>query len=269
MPRRAIPCLILLFLLAATPAPAGLYLRVETPQLGWIQGDAIEQQHQGWIELEHFSQTSTYGVDPQTGFPDGTRHVGPLEFHKLLDSATIGLIQAMVERQDLTTFELDATNTYQQDEQVYLTITLINAAFMEDAFHTAELEGIGKNYRVAFDRIRWHDRITGEIYEEDMGTTSVGPVAGGLARLESVPNPTSGPTKFHFRLPAAAHVTLDVMDARGRRVARVFDDQPTLEEATVIWDGRDDGGLPVASGIYMVHMQAGEWLTTQKLAVLR
>ena len=59
-------------------------------------------------------------------------------------------------------------------------------------------------------------------------------------------------------------------DFRGRHVATIFDGAASASEGGVVsWNGRDASGQPVASGVYMVRMQAGGWLTTHKMSVLR
>ncbi len=35
------------------------------------------------------------------------------------------------------------------------------------------------------------------------------------------------------------------------------------------WDGRSENGLPAASGVYVVHIQTGEFLCQKKMALLR
>jgi hypothetical protein len=71
------------------------------------------------------------------------------------------------------------------------------------------------------------------------------------------PNPMPGRTAFSFALPAAGVAELAVYDLRGRRV-RSFG-QRDLEQGQhqVTWDGRDERGATVASGVYLARLVVG------------
>ncbi len=123
---------------------------------------------------------------------------------------------------------------------------------------------------MSIDMMAALDRIDTLSREDTMQSTSIeNGLPEGLARVATVPNPTSGPTEFSFRVPTAGYVSIDVFDFRGRRVARVYEGSSYRSEGVVAWNGRDDAGREIASGVYLVKMRAGEWLTTQKLTVVR
>jgi FlgD Ig-like domain/FG-GAP-like repeat len=69
------------------------------------------------------------------------------------------------------------------------------------------------------------------------------------------PNPTSGPTLFSFELPVRAQVRLDVYDVRGHRVRAVFKEEVPEGSHTLSWDGRDDSGQSLASGLYFAQLK--------------
>ncbi len=69
------------------------------------------------------------------------------------------------------------------------------------------------------------------------------------------PNPTSGPTLFSFELPVRAQVRLDVYDVRGHRVRAVFKEEVPEGSHTLNWDGRDDSGQSLASGLYFAQLK--------------
>lgn len=70
-------------------------------------------------------------------------------------------------------------------------------------------------------------------------------------------------------LPRAAEVTLAVFDQQGRRVRTLLAGQQPAGEHAVTWDGRDDGGRAVASGIYFVRGTAEGRTFTRRVAALR
>ncbi len=84
------------------------------------------------------------------------------------------------------------------------------------------------------------------------------------------PNPFNPATTIRYGLPEASVVELVVYDLLGRQVALLKGRQEqTAGYHTVIWDGRDAGGKQVASGIYFVRMQAGRFVQTQKMVLVK
>jgi hypothetical protein len=68
------------------------------------------------------------------------------------------------------------------------------------------------------------------------------------------PNPTPGPSTFEFTVPRPGTVQLDIYDVRGSRLRRL-ERAVSPGPGTVVWDGRDGGGSPVSSGIYMYELR--------------
>jgi hypothetical protein len=83
------------------------------------------------------------------------------------------------------------------------------------------------------------------------------------------PNPFNPTTTIAFDLPAPERVLLRVYNLRGERVATVLDAQRAAGRYRVQWRGQDDRGVAVASGVYVVTLQAGESQAHQKIALVR
>ena len=210
-----------------------------------------------------FSQASVLAVDPLTGLPSGKKEFFPLQLRKRPDSSTIDFMLALDRLEKLSTFRLDVVAPNGTET---LRVDLIDGTLLSVAIDIDEIGVADEVWTVAYERIRWEDRITGEIYEDTMPSTSVeNGLPEGIARVSTAPNPTSGPTEFSFRVPTAGYVSIDVFDFRGRRVARVYEGDSYRSEGVIAWNGLDDAGREIASGVYLVKMRAGQWLTTQKL----
>lgn len=89
---------------------------------------------------------------------------------------------------------------------------------------------------------------------EDAGDEIETPAAAALA-LDAAPNPFNPALEISGRLPQAGHARLTVLDARGRRVATLHDGHVAVGEARWTWEGRDDRGQQVASGVYMLVLE--------------
>ncbi|MFC1530263.1 kelch repeat-containing protein, partial [Gemmatimonadota bacterium] len=68
--------------------------------------------------------------------------------------------------------------------------------------------------------------------------------------LQNYPNPFNGETTIRFQLPTERRVQLYLYNIRGQRVATILDAQMDAGYHRVTWNGRNDDGVPVSSGIY-------------------
>lgn len=99
-----------------------------------------------------------------------------------------------------------------------------------------------------------------------VGSTAgeAGPAAGTLRLDAPAPNPTAGPAEIRFALAAPADVTVTVLDALGREVARLASGAFAAGEHRV---AADLHGVP--AGVYVVRLAAGASVETRRLTVAR
>jgi hypothetical protein len=71
------------------------------------------------------------------------------------------------------------------------------------------------------------------------------------------PNPFNPSTTISYDLPAASDVTLAVYDITGRTITTLKDTHQPAGNYAIQWDGTDDSGNPVSTGVYFCRMQAG------------
>lgn len=83
------------------------------------------------------------------------------------------------------------------------------------------------------------------------------------------PNPFRRSTQIGFSLPSALHVSLSVYDAAGRRIATLVDQTKDAGYNTILWNGRNQYGTPVGSGVYFLRLRAGDRILTRKTILLR
>jgi hypothetical protein len=73
------------------------------------------------------------------------------------------------------------------------------------------------------------------------------------------PNPFNPSTTFSFDLPKRAGVKLVVFDVLGREVRKLVDQEMAAGTHSVSWDGTNDAGKSVASGVYFFKVTSGEF----------
>ncbi|MEO0855450.1 MAG: T9SS type A sorting domain-containing protein [Bacteroidota bacterium] len=78
------------------------------------------------------------------------------------------------------------------------------------------------------------------------------------------PNPFNPTTTIRYDLPTTEHVTLEVYDIAGRRVAVLFDGEQAPGFHEVRWDAR-----AFASGVYLYRLQAGSFRATKRMVLMR
>jgi hypothetical protein len=83
------------------------------------------------------------------------------------------------------------------------------------------------------------------------------------------PNPFTEQTSIEYAVPGQTNVTLTVYDVMGRRVATLVDGPKPGGTYTASWNGRSDNGRDLASGVYLIHLQAGNQTTTHRMSLVR
>jgi hypothetical protein len=83
------------------------------------------------------------------------------------------------------------------------------------------------------------------------------------------PNPFNPSTRIDFYLPSRAQVTLSVYDVRGKLVRTLVDQPSQFGHHSIVWNGTDNGGGSVSSGIYFYRLQTDNKVITKKLVVVK
>ena len=125
--------------------------------------------------------------------------------------------------------------------------------------------------------------------------TSIGPVVGVSYRMEvgfwhgylrqvsatpeapafvwalqaAYPNPFNPRATIGYSLPEQSQVTLRVYDVRGSLVATLVDGPVEAGDHAVVWNGRNDSGSGVASGVYFARIDSKHGILTRKMVLAR
>lgn len=89
------------------------------------------------------------------------------------------------------------------------------------------------------------------------------------ALYQNQPNPFNPQTTIRFDLAHDGRVSLRIYDVAGRLVRILFDEERQAGRDTVVWNGLDDAGAPVGSGLYLVRLATGESLFTRKMLLMK
>ncbi|GAB4365567.1 MAG: hypothetical protein Kow0042_04880 [Calditrichia bacterium] len=88
--------------------------------------------------------------------------------------------------------------------------------------------------------------------------------------IQNYPNPFNSRTIISYKLPLKGHVLLQIYNVLGQKVKTLVDKNQTASEYSIYWDGKNDRGESVDSGVYLYQLKVGyEFSQTKKLLLLR
>jgi hypothetical protein len=88
------------------------------------------------------------------------------------------------------------------------------------------------------------------------GVNEMDMIPASFSLAQNFPNPFNPSTTIRFGLPQASNVTLRLYDALGREVATLLNEQRPAGYVQVLWNGANNNGMRVASGVYFYRMEA-------------
>ncbi|MBN2461834.1 MAG: T9SS type A sorting domain-containing protein [Candidatus Cloacimonetes bacterium] len=83
------------------------------------------------------------------------------------------------------------------------------------------------------------------------------------------PNPFNPETHILFQLAASCRVDLKIYNIKGQLVRNLCHDIYEAGRQTIVWDGRDQNGKSISSGIYFYTLKAGDYRRTAKMVLLK
>ena len=115
-------------------------------------------------------------------------------------------------------------------------------------------------YGLYFDNQQWTD-VEDETGEEVFPTE--------FALWDNYPNPFNPETKIRYFVPRACQVRLEVFNLLGQKIRTLVNEHQTVGNREVSWDGRNQAGEQVASGVYFYKLQAQDFVQTKKMVLIR
>jgi len=150
-----------------------------------------------------------------------------------------------------------------------------NISWQQETFDLSAYEGETVQIRFRFASDGY---VTEEgWYVDDVNITSSGSGTGiedpviphTFAVLQNVPNPFNPMTSISYQLPESARVTVEVYNVAGKRVSVLVDEHQEPGYKSIIWDGTNDRGQKVASGVYLYRVNAGNRVVEKRMVLLK
>jgi PKD repeat protein len=142
---------------------------------------------------------------------------------------------------------------------------------------TAELEGIvkGEKFSLVINGVATEESFIWSEAGQKIEVKSLTSRSGGAnvptdyGLFQNYPNPFNPATSISFSVPATTQATLDVFNILGMKVATVFDGMAQAGRNEVIWDGKNNNGEMVASGIYFYRLKTASFEQTRKMVLMK
>ncbi|HXS09017.1 MAG TPA: FlgD immunoglobulin-like domain containing protein, partial [Candidatus Krumholzibacteria bacterium] len=142
-----------------------------------------------------------------------------------------------------------------------------------------ELASFAMNGKSTFNYVD-QGAMAGKSYRYMLGVTDgegefVSPIQSldmprATTRLEqNSPNPFNPQTAIRFTLDSKQTVTLAVYDVNGRLVRMLASGVQEMGTHSITWDGRNNAGATVSSGVYFYRLDAGKFSSTKKMVMLK
>jgi hypothetical protein len=213
---------------------------------GWLSDDALHCRTKGVMDAGMLRIAHAPILDPQTG-------AVPVLASAKAYSGTAITQAAVVYRQDGGSWtEIPMTATGGGDYTA--TIPSPPGAATTDYYvHFADASGRSEGMPRS-EPAGWYS------FEQSSDPASAPGPLGSETRdaelLSNFPNPFPTSTTFRFELAYADQAELVVFDAQGRLVRTLLDGQASAGRNEIVWDGKDDRGQEVASGVYYYRLRA-------------
>jgi hypothetical protein len=142
--------------------------------------------------------------------------------------------------------------------------------FMNWAANPAGTYAVKCTTELAGDEDLANDLITDSVLVRPSAGIEEGSSLPAVFSLDRIlPNPTGGRASIHFAVPRPSHVSLNVYSSTGALVATLCNSSLLPAHYSLAWDGTDQRGRKVGTGVYLVRFEAGAFTSTRKLVVQR
>ena len=87
--------------------------------------------------------------------------------------------------------------------------------------------------------------------------------------IQNFPNPFNPETKIHFEIPQHHDIKIVIYNILGQMVRTLTDDPFKAGRHVVSWDGRNNDGKQVSTGVYIYRIKAGEFISAKKMMLMK
>ena len=94
-------------------------------------------------------------------------------------------------------------------------------------------------------------------------------IPGRYIMAQNYPNPFNPNTAIYYSLPNESAVTITVYDMLGKEINQLISQKQPSGKHSIQWNGTDCDGNPVSAGIYLYQIQAGDFVQSKKMVLMK
>lgn len=121
------------------------------------------------------------------------------------------------------------------------------------------------------DHVQWLYLAEAKNFPPPVAIDQRKPTAGvkGFELYQNYPNPFNPLTQIRFHIPQPERVTLEIFNILGQKIKTVMNRKLTAGDYLVSWNGQNEHGQQVASGVYIYRLKAGDFTASRKMLLVR
>lgn len=90
----------------------------------------------------------------------------------------------------------------------------------------------------------------------------------GYYLYQNYPNPFNPATTITYSIPEAAEIQVSIYNMKGNKIKTYVTDHKNAGQYSIIWNGKNDSGYDVSTGVYLITLHANEYTATKKVMLL-
>jgi flagellar hook assembly protein FlgD len=106
----------------------------------------------------------------------------------------------------------------------------------------------------------------------DVGSSENGPedlLPKSSDLKQNYPNPFNPVTMIEYSIPSRTRVNIEIFNVLGQKVQTLVNEMKPAGTYWIEWNGNDDAGRSVSTGVYLYHISAGGVMQTKKMLLLK
>ena len=107
------------------------------------------------------------------------------------------------------------------------------------------------------------------IVEENLALSDIKNIPEYYVLHNAYPNPFNPLTTINYDLPKNSFVRIDIYDLMGRQIKTLVNENMKAGYRSIHWNATDDLSKPVSAGLYIYTIQAGEFMKTKKMVLIK
>jgi hypothetical protein len=104
---------------------------------------------------------------------------------------------------------------------------------------------------------------------QPLDAVEIAAVPAEFALQLNYPNPFNPSTTIKYQIASDANVNLDIWNLQGQKIRTLVGKEQKSGYYSVVWDGRNEAGQTVSTGLYLYRVQAGSFVATHKMLLIK